>query len=155
MPQPRKNCVSLDTTQYYHCTSSCVRRTFLCGIDLTTGTSYEHRRTWIEYRILALGKIFATKIHAYAVMSNHYHVVLKMDRSQALLMVFSIWLQLLCFICPWRLESVLNTFRTRKNSVKFAAFNFELLICMQFAVKMIDHFEHFYFILHLKPRDPR
>ena len=83
MPQPRKNCVSLDTTPYYHCTSRCVRRTFLCGIDSTTGKSYEHRRAWVEDRILALGQVFATQIHAYAVMSNHYHVVLKMDRSQA------------------------------------------------------------------------
>ncbi|VAX11227.1 Transposase and inactivated derivatives, partial [hydrothermal vent metagenome] len=84
MATPRKAQISLDDTPYYHCISRCVRRAFLCGEDQFSGRSYEHRRQWIVDRIKELSSIFAIKICAYAVLSNHTHTVLYINREEAL-----------------------------------------------------------------------
>ncbi|NMM36117.1 MAG: transposase [Glaciimonas sp.] len=84
MTQPRSALISLGDTAWYHCVSRCVRRAFLCGEDRLTGKNFEHRRGWIAARIKELAAIFAIDIAAFAVMSNHYHVVAHVDRARAL-----------------------------------------------------------------------
>ncbi len=83
MTIPRSQQVCLEATSYYHCVSRCVRRTFLCGYDELTQRSYEHRRSWIEARIKELSTIYCIDICAYAVMSNHYHVVVHINKEKA------------------------------------------------------------------------
>jgi REP element-mobilizing transposase RayT len=75
---------SLIDTPYYHCVSRCVRRAFLCGTDKYSGTSYEHRRAWVVDKVLWLSSVFAIGICAYAVMSNHVHLVLCVDKDKAM-----------------------------------------------------------------------
>lgn len=79
----RKNLIDPASTPYYHCMARCVRRAFLCGRDKFSGKNYEHRRQWVVDRLKELSGIFALEICAYAVMSNHYHVVLHINKAQA------------------------------------------------------------------------
>ena len=79
MPQPRRSQISLEDTPYYHCCSRVVRRAFLCGDDKYSGENYDHRRGWVETLLLKLSTVFAIDVAAFAVMSNHLHVVLRID----------------------------------------------------------------------------
>jgi REP element-mobilizing transposase RayT len=60
-----------------------VRRAYLCGNDRITGKKYGHRKHWLESRMAKLSQIFAIDLLAYAIMSNHYHVVVRIDPDRS------------------------------------------------------------------------
>ncbi len=80
MTRARSALIDPGSTPYYHCMARCVRRAYLCGEDHLTGTNYEHRRQWVVDRLRELVSIFSIEVCAYAVMSNHYHVVLHINQ---------------------------------------------------------------------------
>lgn len=83
MGYARKNLVSLGDTPYYHVVARCVRRAWLWGFDEYAGRDYSHRKDWVLERLAHLTLIFSIEICAYAVMSNHYHLVVYVDQERS------------------------------------------------------------------------
>ncbi|HWK51990.1 MAG TPA: hypothetical protein VNR40_18980, partial [Steroidobacter sp.] len=84
MGYARKSLICLDDTPYYHVVARCVRRAWLWGYDDYAGKDYSHRKAWILHRLRNLADIFSIDLCAYAIMSNHYHLVLRVDRQRML-----------------------------------------------------------------------
>lgn len=83
MGYARKSLICLDDTPYYHVVARCVRRAWLWGFDEYAGKDYSHRKAWVLERLKSLSFVFSIDLCAYAVMSNHYHLVLHVDRARA------------------------------------------------------------------------
>jgi len=84
MPQARKRLVAAEVTPFYHVISRCVRRHFLCGRDPLTGRDYSARKQEIQDRLALLAEVFAIDVCAYAILSNHYHLVVHIDEQAAI-----------------------------------------------------------------------
>ena len=54
----------------------------MCGSDPVTGFDFEHRRQWIVDRIKLLSRVFAVDLCAYAIMNNHYHIVVRINADE-------------------------------------------------------------------------
>jgi REP element-mobilizing transposase RayT len=74
---PRKFVVDDDEVGVYHCINRFVRRAFLCGTDEVSGQCFDHRKQFIQDRLEFLAGVFGIDVLAFAVMSNHLHVVLR------------------------------------------------------------------------------
>ena len=86
----------------FHCLNRCVRRAFLCGSDPVSGKDYGYRKAWLEDRLRFLAGCFGIDVLGFAVLSNHFHVILR-NRPDVVegwsdLEVARRWLRL----CPFR-----------------------------------------------------
>ncbi len=77
MANPRSYIVDPCLVQVLHVYNRCVRRAFLCGADSVSDRDYSHRKEWVWQRLEFLTGIFAFDIATYAVMSNHFHLVVR------------------------------------------------------------------------------
>jgi hypothetical protein len=77
MAVARMRQIDASVARWYHCMTRCVRRAFLLG----EGTS--DRKAWIENRIEELAQIFAVAVGGFSVMTNHLHVLLRLDPKVA------------------------------------------------------------------------
>ena len=73
----RRDVLAAGEIQVVHCVNRCVRRAYLCGQDPFTVTDYEHRRELIRQRLEFLAGTMGIDILGYAVMSNHFHCILR------------------------------------------------------------------------------
>ena len=73
----RNHHIFLHQPTYFHLISRCVRRAFLCGKDTYSGKRYAYRKRWLEKRVFELTEIFFVDLYGYAIMSNHYHLVIQ------------------------------------------------------------------------------
>jgi REP element-mobilizing transposase RayT len=83
MTYARKTLISLQDTAYYHLMGRCVRRSWLCGFDKYSGRDYSHRKQWVLERLRHLTSMCAVNVCAYAILSNHYHLVVHVDQAKA------------------------------------------------------------------------
>jgi len=77
MALPRSKYVQDGQEGVYHCFSRCVRRAFLYGFDPLTRRDFSHRKAWLVDRLRYLAAVFAIEVCAYAVLENHYHIILR------------------------------------------------------------------------------
>lgn len=78
MGLPRSTYVRDGQPGVFHCFCRCVRRAFLCGIDSATQRDFSHRKTLLLDRLRFLASVFAIEVCAYAIMENHYHLILRL-----------------------------------------------------------------------------
>ena len=82
MAKPRKDQIDADNiSAYYFITTKCARKSWLCGFDPETGYDYEYRKYRLQARIHYLNSVFAIDVAGYSVMSNHYHLLLRINRK--------------------------------------------------------------------------
>ena len=74
MAQAREHVLPSGARGTYHVLSRCTRREFLLG-----GGKNECRRAWAVGMLADLLEGFAMDLHAYAIMSNHVHLVLRLS----------------------------------------------------------------------------
>ena len=73
----RRLIVDEDQVGVFHICQRVVRRSHLCGTDSVSGKCYDYRREWIQKRLAFLASVFGIDVLAFAVMSNHLHLVLR------------------------------------------------------------------------------
>lgn len=82
MTTPRALLVDPDNALHYHLVSRCVRRARLCGWDRVSRKDYSHRKRHLEARLFRLARCFAVELFGYAIMSNHFHLVVRYDPNE-------------------------------------------------------------------------
>jgi hypothetical protein len=68
---------TVDQVSIVHVVQRCVRRAFLAGVDQNTGKDFGYRREWIRRRTEALASVFGVDVISYAILSNHFHLILR------------------------------------------------------------------------------
>lgn len=130
MTTARSELVDLDLTPFYLCSIRCVRRAFLFGDDHATGRNFDHRKVWIVERLRLLATVFAIDVCAYAVLSNHLHLVLRAAADRIARWTDDDVLQRVGLVCPtcvaglatWTAERrarVVATWRERLGSLSW------------------------------------
>ncbi len=74
---PRKFVLERHEVGVYHCINRCVRRSMLCGWDPFTQRSIEHRKVWLQQRLIFLASVMAIDIEGFCSMGNHLYLIVR------------------------------------------------------------------------------
>lgn len=74
---PRRETIDPSKIQIVHAYNTCVQQGFLCGTDRATGKVYDHRKAWMYDRFEFLSSLYAVDCLTFAILSNHFHVILR------------------------------------------------------------------------------
>lgn len=74
---PRSDVFDPREVSVFHCMNRCVRHGYLLGEDASSGRNFDHRKQWLEKEIAFLAGYFGIDVLSYAVLSNHFHIVLR------------------------------------------------------------------------------
>ena len=77
MTMARSKLVDESKSGVFHLVNRCVRRGFLLGHEC------DHRRDWLQEQLRAKTAIFAIDVLAYAIMDNHFHLIIKTQPERA------------------------------------------------------------------------
>ena len=144
MTVARKQQICVETTPYYHIISRCVRQAFLCGRDVQSGRSFEHRRQWLIDRIKQVASVFAIDVCSYAIMSNHFHLVLRIGDNSHWTdkQVLMAWMSLyaLPILCQRYLQGDISDDSALKQIQKYVAQYRERLSSVSWFMKSINEY---------------
>ncbi len=140
----RNQQICVEETPYYHIVSRCVRRAFLCGEDKVSGKSFEHRRQWLIDRIKQVTSVFAIDVCSYAIMSNHFHIVLKVNSTKEwnATQVLMTWCSLysLPVLCDRYLKGEIETEAELRKVKEYVAEYRSRLMSVSWYMKAINEF---------------
>ncbi|GAA5505647.1 hypothetical protein [Novipirellula caenicola] len=60
-----------------HTSNRTVRRCFLMGDDPISGKNFDHRKVWIEQRLIHFAGTFGVDLLCFSILSNHFHLILR------------------------------------------------------------------------------
>ncbi|MFG0262973.1 MAG: transposase [Novipirellula sp. JB048] len=60
-----------------HTCNRTVRRCFLMGDDPVSGKNFDHRKEWIEQRLIQFAAAFGIDLLGYAILATHLHLILR------------------------------------------------------------------------------
>jgi len=123
----RKDLVKPHLTRYYHLYNRCVRQAFLMGKDRLSGKNYSHRKTWIVKRLSKLSRLFAIRVASYAILSDHYHLVVYIDKDES-----DSWTKEEV-VCRWsklcRVNDAIKNYAKNNDNQEIRIDSYEKLIC--------------------------
>lgn len=73
----REELFSPDEVAILHVMNRTVRQCFLLGVDPLNKVDYSYRKAWIQRHIEYFAKHFGLDLLTYAILSNHFHLVLR------------------------------------------------------------------------------